>query len=227
LFRLATSARLQAFVPALVAALAVLLVAAIGFTQRSFFGTALEDYFHGFFFRSYPLFLFAVIYGAVRIVTAAVTEPGARRSLRTFSTPLALLLFLAASFYPTFGGIILRPGYMTGGMSFLRGQNATVAVVLGAGAAALAYGVALGLAVLIARLSFRFQWRGIGRLLLRFGALWLGALMLLAPGQLGFDVVGVWPAGPLVPSRAWAAACVVGLALLPHALSVAWTRPAV
>jgi hypothetical protein len=137
-----------------------------------------------------------------------------------------LLLFLAASFYPTFGGIVLRPGYMTGGMSFLRGQNATVAVVLGAGAAALAYGVALGLAVLIARLSFRVHWRGIGRLLLRFGALWLGALMLLAPGQLGFDVVGVWPVGPFVPARAWAAACVVGLALLPHALTVAWTRPA-
>src|SRR5215207_7844178 len=96
LHRLASSARLHAFVPTLVAAVAVLLVAAVGFTQRSFIGTALEEYFYGFFFRSYPLFLFAVIYGAVRIVTAAMTEPGAGKALRTFSTPLALLLFLAA-----------------------------------------------------------------------------------------------------------------------------------
>ncbi len=219
--RLGAASSPSALAPVIAAVLAVVLVAGVGFTERSLFGTALEDRFYGFFFRSYPLFLFAAVYGAARIVAAAVAEPGARKPLRAFTTPLAVLLFLAACFYPTFGGIVLRPGYMTGGMSFVRGQSATVSIVLGAGAAAFAYGAVLGVCVLLARLSLGFGWHKIGRVILRFGALWLGALVLLAPGRFGADLTGPWPAGPLSGLEAAAVACVVAVALLPHALAVA------
>ena len=144
--------------------------------------------------------------------------------MRTFSAPLAVLLFLAACFYPTFGGVILRAGYATGGMSFLRGQSAIVSIVLGAGAAALAYGTILGLCVVLARLSLRFRWRKAGRVALRFAALWVGAMVLLAPSRLGIDPVGTWPMGPLAGVFALKAAMIVLLALLPHAASVAATR---
>jgi hypothetical protein len=157
----------------------------------------------------------------------AVSEPGARKAVRAFSTPLALLLFLAACFYPTFGGVILRPGYITGGMSFLRGQSATVAVVLGAGAAAFAFGTILGLCGLTARLSLAFDRRKAGRVVVRFLTLWLGAVVLVAPPRLGTDPVGSWPMGPLNGSFALKTAAIAVLALLPHALAVAAGRPGI
>ena len=219
--RLVTVLAPHALVPIFAAVLAVVLVAGTGFTERSLIGTALEDRFYGFFFRSYPLFLFAAVYGAARIVSAAIADPGARKPLRAFSTPIAVLVFLAACFYPTFGGIILRPGYMTGGMSFVRGQSATIAIVLGAGAAAFAYAAVLGVCVVLARLTLGFGWRKAGRVVLRLTALWLGALILLAPARLGADLTGAWPAGPLSGLQAATIAGVVALALLPHAAAVA------
>jgi len=209
---------LKSLLPLLLAALAPLAVAATAFTERSFIGTALEDRFYGFFFRSYPLFLFAIVYGVARIVTAAVAEPGARRALRSFTAPIAVALFLAACLHPTFGGIVLRPGYMTGGMSFVRGQGGQVATVLGAGAAALVFSLVLGLAVAVATLRAGMSWRRLGRAVAGFLALWLGAVILLLPARWGLDPVGRWPAVPLPLAGAVEAAAWVALALAPHAL---------
>jgi hypothetical protein len=130
-----------------------------------------------------------------------------------------------ASVYPTFGGIILRPAFMTGAMAFVRGQSAFVSSVLGAGAGALIYGIVLGAGVLIARLRLGLRRQAFGTALLRFLALWIGAMVLLAPDRLGLDLLGVWPARPLSGLYALKAVAVVALAFLPHALVVAWTRP--
>jgi hypothetical protein len=209
---------MSALLPLLAASLSPLLVAAAGFTERSLIGTALEEHFYGFFFRSYPLFLFAVVYGSARIAVAAVTAPGTRRLLRSFTAPLALALFLLACLYPTFGGFVLRPGYMTGGMSFVRGQSGAAASILGAGAAALVYGLALGLCTALATLRLRPRWRALLGALASFLALWLGAAVLLLPGRFGFDITGPWPAAPLTLPLAWKAAGLVALALAPHAI---------
>ena len=40
---------MRAFIPVLIAVLSVLLVSGTGYTERRFFGTALEDYFFGLF----------------------------------------------------------------------------------------------------------------------------------------------------------------------------------
>jgi hypothetical protein len=209
---------MSAFLPLVVAALAPLLVAATGFTERTLIGTALEEYFYGFFFRSYPLFLFAVVYGTTRIAVTAVAAPGGRGVFRSFTAPLALALFLLACLYPTFGGFILRPGYMTGGMSFITGQSGLVASLLGAGAAALVYGLALGLATSLATLQVRLRWRSLGRAVAAFLALWLGAAILLGPARFGIDATGPWPAAPLPMPQALRAALAVALALAPHAV---------
>lgn len=212
---------MSALVPLLLAALAPLLVAAAGFTERSLIGTALEEHFYGFFFRSYPLFLFAVVYGAARIATAAVVAPGGTGALRSFTAPLAVALFLAVCLYPTFGGFVLRPGFMTGGMSFVRGQSGLAANLLGAGAAALVYGLALGLCTALATLRAALRWRALGPALAGFLALWLGAAILLLPARLGIDATGPWPAARLPMARAATAAAIVALALAPHALLAA------
>jgi hypothetical protein len=215
---------MRTFLPLILAALSPLLVAALGFTERSLFGTALEDVFYGFFFRSYPLFFFAIVYGVARIVTAA-TEPGQRRALRSFTTPIAVALFLVACLYPTFGGIVLRPGFMTGGVSFLQNVPALGAVVLGAGAAALVFALVIGIMSALARLQVRIGWRSVGRAALSFLALWLGGIILMAAPRYGFDPVAGWPMRPLSLAAGAKAAALVALALLPHALVLLARRP--
>jgi hypothetical protein len=208
-------------VPLLAALAAVALVAATGFTERSFFGTALEDWFYGFFFRSYPLFLFALVYGAAWIVAAAAA-PGARRGLRAFSTPVAVILLLASGLYPTFGGAILRSGFILGGMTFVRGGPAVAALALGSLAAAAAFGVALAIASLLARLSLRISPLVFFALLLRLAALWAGALLVLLSASAGFDAVGSWPVGPLAGLKILKTAFAVVLLVLPDTIVAAW-----
>jgi hypothetical protein len=206
-----------ALVPAALAVGAVLVTAALGLVQRSAFGTALEDRFYGFFFDRYPLFAFAVVYGAARIGLAAL-EPGPRRALRLAGGAFGLALFVLACFHPTFGGLVLRPAFMTGGMGFLTGQTMAGAYLMGAAAAAFAYGAALGLGVALARLRPRVGWRPLAWGAAGFLALWWGALVLGSPRALGLDWLGPWPRLPLAGSGALAAAGLVALAVAPHAL---------
>jgi hypothetical protein len=207
--------------PLLAALAAVALVAVTGFTERSFFGTALEDVFYGYFFRSYPLFLFALVYGAAWIIAAAAA-PGARRGLRAFSTPVAVILFLASGLYPTFGGAILRGGFILGGMTFARGAPAVASLMAGSLAAASAFGLALGLASLLARLSLRMSLRRIFAMLLRLAALWAGGTLVLLATSAGFDAVGFWPVGPLEGMPVLKTALAVVLLLLPDTIVAAW-----
>jgi hypothetical protein len=211
---------LEALVPVVVSLLGIALVWVTGLTERSFFGTVFEDHFYGFFFRSFPLLLFAMLYGAARIVTAAATEPGPRRGLRAFTTPVGVALFLVASLYPTFGGFVARPGFAAGAVSFQRGQSASVALVLGAGAAAFMFGLFMGLGVIIARLRLSLRWRALGGAVMSFLALWLGAVILLAAQRLDTGLLGNWPMMPLSSTSSLTIAGIVVLTLAPHALTV-------
>ena len=213
---------IRALVPVAAAALSAVLAALLGLSERSLVGTPVENQFYGFFLRHYPLFLFAVVYGAVRILVAAA-EPG-WRTLRAVTAPLALAGFAAASLYPTFGGMVLRAGYMAGGMSFLNGAPAALATLIGAGAAAFAFGAVLGACTILARARLRMGRRALGGAVLGFLALWLGAAVLALAPRLGIDPAAGFPAGPLRPAQGAAAAALVALALLPHALVVA-ARP--
>ena len=212
---------IRALAPLAAAALSAVLAALAGLSERSVVGTPVENQFHGFFLRHYPLFLFAVVYGAVRILVAA-SEPG-RRAVRAVTAPLALAGFAAASLYPTFGGVVLRAGYMAGGMSFLNGAPAALATLIGAGAAAFAYGAVLGACTILARARPRLRAgrRALAAAALGFLALWLGAAILALAPRLGIDPAAGFPAQPRRPAQGAAAAALIALALLPHALVVA------
>lgn len=203
--------------PLLLALACIALAALAGLTQRSLFGTPLEPYAYGFFLDRYPLFAFAIVYGAARIGLAAV-EPGPRRWPRFVGVPLGLALFLAACLHPTFGGLVIRPGYMAGSMAFVRNTPLPAAFALGALASALAYGLALGGGSALARWRLAIGWRPLGRGLLGLAALWWAALVLAAPRALGMDATAGWPAAAFAASAALTAAALVVLALLPHAL---------
>lgn len=212
---------MRALVPLLAAGLAVPAIPIAGLTQRSLLGTPFEDQFYGFFLDRYPLFLFAIVYGTFRIIASAILDPGRWRGLRVVAAPLALGLFLAACLHPTFGGLVLRAGFFTGGMAFLTGQTMAVAYALGAGAGAAVYGLALGTAIGIARLfagGGRISWRLLRVISAVFLALWWGGLVLGAPRALGLDPTAGWPGLPLSATAALVTAGLVVLAFLPHAL---------
>ncbi|CAA9313697.1 MAG: FIG00800068: hypothetical protein [uncultured Microvirga sp.] len=215
-------ALVRALTPLIVSLLSIVIVAATGLTTRSLFGTPLEDRFYGFFLDRYPLFLFAVCYGAAVIIAAAF-EPGWRWG-RMIAAPLGAAMFLALCLHPTFGGLVLRSGYMIGTVAFLSGVPTPAAVAAGAAASALVYGLALGLGVMLARLKRpRLAWGSLGRSIAAVLALWLGAVILAAPWALGMPSSG-WPARALTLEATLIGVAIVAMALLPHAATAAASR---
>lgn len=207
----------RGWVPLAVALAAVLVAALADLTQRALFGTVLEPYAYGLFLDRYPLFAFAIAYGGARIALA-VFEPGSRRWPRLLGAPLGLAFFLAACLYPTFGGLVIRAGYMAGSVAFLRNTPLSAALALGTIASALVYAGALGLGSAGARGRVRLGWRPLGRSLRDLAALWWAALVLASPRALGIDVTEGWPAVPFSGEAALRSGALVALALGPHAL---------
>lgn len=215
---------LRALAPLLIAVAAALAAGLLGLTRESPAGTALEPYVHGLFAERYPLFAFAILYGLARIAVEAAW-PGPRRILRAGLGLLGATLFLAACLHPTFGGLVLRSGFFSGGMSFLNGQTLTAAYLIGCGVAALVFGLALGTATVLARGQIVLTRRSLARALGSYLALWLGGALIAAPRALGWPLLADWPAAPLAPAGALAAAGLVAAALLPHALwAWVWDR---
>ncbi|WP_407521063.1 hypothetical protein [Methylobacterium oryzisoli] len=204
-----------AFLP-LAAALAALgLAGAAGLDQARVEAVGLGGWFYGFFLDLYPLYAFALVYGLARVIAVTVEAMDRPVPLRLVGAGIGLAALLALSLHPTFGGLVLRGGFMVGGMTFLNGAPMPLARALGALAAALVFALPLGLAGLVGGRRLKPGW--LGRGLLRLAALWW-ALGLLG---LGRAVVAGWPARPLTGPEMLAAAGLLAAAFLPHALLAA------
>jgi len=215
----------RAFGPVAVAILAVALAWLTGFSQRMVLPSVVEARFYGFFLDRYPLFSAAIVYGLARLVLGAARPGPAGPARRLVGSAIAVVLLLAVCLHPTFGGGVLRAGFATGGMAFLTGQTMPVAYGLGAAAAALVYGLVLGLGGLLATGSPRSDARwgrrlriGAGRMLARTLALWFAFAVLGLATAAG---LGAWPRRPLGAEEAGLAVALVVLAFLPHA-GLAW-----
>jgi hypothetical protein len=204
---------LAAVGPILAMLAALALVAVTGLSQRGFVPEALEPWIFGYFIGRYPLFAFALVYGLGHLARAAA-EPGPasvpRRVLFGLAGAAALL---AAGLYPTFGGLILRGAFATGGMAFLTHQPLWLAFGLGAAVGALLFGGVLGLFAVAANRPLRPRLRRIGFGALAFLALWFGAILIGLAGDLG---VGPWPRRAMRPEEAALAAGLLIAAALPH-----------
>ncbi|WP_244041568.1 hypothetical protein [Methylobacterium sp. J-030] len=194
--------------------LALALAAATGLSQRSVLPEAVEPWVYGYFAGRYPLFAFALIYGVAHLAHVAA-QPGPasvpRRTAFGLAGAAALLL---AGLYPTFGGVILRAGFATGGMAFLTHQPLWLAYALGAGVAAALFGGILGLSAIAANRPLRPRLKRIGAGTLAFLTLWFGAAVIGLSGSLG---LGPWPQRALRPDEAGPAALLLIMAALPHA----------
>lgn len=206
-----------AVLPWLAAVAAVLLLAASGLARRDLAGTALDDWFYGFFVDRYALFLFAIVYGVARILAAAAGNSAAGR-LRLLSLPAALVLFLGLCLFPTFGGLVLRAGFATGGVMFMSQQPLGLAYAGGTAAAAALYGLALGGSEALAAWRAPVTPGALARAGLALLALWWAAALLALPDAAAVGTLAAWPGRLPGPATGPLAALLVGAALLPHAL---------
>ncbi|WP_194075087.1 hypothetical protein [Methylobacterium durans] len=216
---------LVAFAPLVAALLAAALVAATGFDQGTALPPALQARFYGFFLDQYPLFAFAIVYAAARILAVALGPGPASVPRRVVGCVFGLALVLAASLHPTFGGLVLRAGFATGGIGFLNQLPFWLAYALGSAAAAAMFGTALGLAVLVTNRGQRPRegwWRAIrsnvASVLLRFLALWVGFAVLGLAREAG---VGFWPRRPLSIPQFGILAGLLVTGLFPHSVITA------
>ena len=211
----------EAAAPAAAVLLALAVIATSGLSRRSGVPDILEPYAYGYFIDRYPFFVFALIYGAARIV-AACAAPGPGGSVRRTVFALAGVVILGlAGLYPTIGGLILRGGYATGGMAFLTGQPLWIAYALGAAVPAMMLAGIVGLTIIAANRSLRPRWRRVGWGALSFLCLWFGAAMIGLAHQVGF---GPWPARAMTGHEAGIAAGLLLIAMAPHSLLVALRR---
>lgn len=216
------SAILVAAAPLIAALAALSAVFVTGFDQSTPVPAEIESRFYGFFLDHYPLFAFAIVYALVRVIAVALA-PGPSSSLRrVLGAFIGLGLVLALSMHPTFGGLVLRGGFMTGGMAFLNQIPMMAAYALGAAVAASAFGLAMGLGVLIAgqparehAARLRRFGRGLAGLLSRFVALWYALAVLGFARTIG---LGPWPRRPLDAGDTVLVAICLLAAFLPHVL---------
>ncbi|MBE7247804.1 MAG: hypothetical protein INR63_22900 [Actinomycetospora chiangmaiensis] len=191
------------------------LAAATGLSQRSALPEAVEPWIYGYFAGRYPLFAFALVYGVAHLARVAA-GPGPASVPRRLAFGLAgAVVLLLAGLYPTFGGLMLRAGFATGGMAFLTHQPLWLAYTLGAGVAAALFGGLIGLFASAANRPLRPRLRRFGAGALAFLTLWFGAGVIGLSGSLG---LGVWPQRALHPDEALRAAILLIVAALPHAI---------
>ena len=218
--------------PLVAALIALAGVALAGLSQRSALPPDVSAYAYGFFLDRYPLFAFAIAYGLVRVLAAAATPGAASLVRRALGVVVGWVLLLALSFYPTFGGLVLRGGFMTGGAAFLNGLPLWLAYALGAAVSALAFSTAMGTGASLAgpwRARGGGGWarrvgRAVGRGLVRFLALWFAAAILGFARDAG---LGPWPRRAMEGSEAARAAALLVLACLPHVALVVGERVSV
>ncbi|WP_457106711.1 hypothetical protein [Methylobacterium sp. P5_C11] len=196
---------------AMLAALAI--VALTGMSQRDAVPEALEPWIFGYFIGRYPLFAFALVYGLGHLARVAAGSGPASVPRRVLFGLAGAVALAAAGLYPTFGGLILRGAFATGGMAFLTHQPLWLAYGLGAGIAAALFGGILGLFAIAANRPLRPRLRRVGFAALAFLALWFGAALIGLAGDLGF---GPWPRRALRADEAGLAALLLVAAALPH-----------
>jgi len=175
---------------------------------------------HGFFFNAFAPLLFLIVYGVTRIVVVALAEPSELALARFVTAPLAVAALLAATLYPTFGGIVARSAFVIGGMVFVEGLPLAAALPLGVAVAAVPFGIVMGLGIIGVRLALRRGWRDFGIALLRYLAFVFAGLVLLLPIWTGAQLFGDWPVWPMTLGEGAALGLATFVALLPHALIV-------
>ncbi|QCI63730.1 hypothetical protein [Phreatobacter stygius] len=193
-------AAIGALVPLVVTLGAIVATYVTGTTARSIETAVGSPYLiFGFFADRFPALAFAIIFVLVRLLVVAIVATRPNILFRLLLLIPAVLLVLVAALYPTFGGIIARPGFMGGGFSMLDGRitGADAGFLLGGAISGVMLGLVTGFARGLIDWSWGFTWGRLARVILAFVAYAaLGAV--LAWGWATFERAGaLFPRAPL------------------------------
>lgn len=218
----ATARRVLGWTPWTVAVVATLVAGLSGLHSRGLIGTPVEPWAFGYFVERFPLAAALLVYAAARLVLLASIPPGPSRLLRlAILLPIALLVVLVPMLWPTFGGLVVRAAYFTGGMAFLQGGPLIGAWPIGAIVSGTMLGLFMGLAAWLVLLRADLGWRPALGGLARLAALWWAALVVALPAASGIAFTGEWPIWPMTLTQTLSATALVAIALAPHAAAVA------
>jgi hypothetical protein len=200
-----------------VAGLIITGMAAIDFARSEVLG----PWTYGFFFTTFAPFLLAIAYAVARIAALALFGPVRSRLLAILVAPFAVALAIVACTWPTFGGLIVRPGFVAGGVALLQQMDPQIGLILGAIVAGLVFALVLGLASLLVGLSASLRFGALVKAMLRGLLLTIPPLALVLAPKAGIIPGGTWPKTALGLADGAILAAMACLAFLPHALASA------
>lgn len=218
-------AAIGALAPVVVTVAAVIATYATGLTAGAVEAAVQSPYLIlGYFAERFPALAFAVVFVLMRLVVVAFVARRPNILLRLLLLVPAFALVLAAALYPTFGGIIARPGLMGGGLSIVEGQiaGADAGLLVGGAISGVMLGLVAGLARAIVDWSWGFAWGRLMRLV----------LALLAYAIMGAALAWGWATleqghalFPRAPLRLIETVGLIGLVIVataPQVLIAAW-----
>lgn len=154
-------AAVGALFPLVVTLVAAVWVYAVGATSRTVEAAFDSPWLIlGVYADRFPVLAFAVVFAIARLFVLIFVAQRPMILLRlVFFVPAALLV-LAATLYPTFGGIVARPGFIGGGFSLMNSAvaGAEAGFLLGGAIAGVMLGLVTGLARALIDWSWGFTW---------------------------------------------------------------------
>jgi hypothetical protein len=189
-----------ALVPLVIVLIAIIWTSVTATTTRTI-ETAVDSpwLIFGVFADRFPVLAFAVIFVLTRLIVTVFVVRRPNILFRLILLIPALALVLAAALYPTFGGLIARPGFIGSGFSLINSaiSGAPAGYLVGGAIAGVMLGLVTGLARMIIDWSWGFTWgKPIRAILALIAYAAMGAI--LAWGWATLSAAGaLFPRGPL------------------------------
>ncbi len=154
-------AAIGALFPLVVTLVAVVWTYAAGITSRTIESAVDSPWLIlGIYADRFPVLAFAIVFVIARLFVLVFVAQRPMILLRLILLVPAAALVLAATLYPTFGGIVARPGFIGGGFSLMNSAvtGAEAGFLLGGAIAGVMLGIVTGLGRALMDWSWGFTW---------------------------------------------------------------------
>lgn len=193
-------AAIGALFPLVVTLVAVVWTYATGVTSRTIESAVDSPWLIlGIYADRFPVLAYAIVFVIARLFVLIFVARRPMILLRLVLFVPAVALVLAATLYPTFGGIVARPGFIGGGFSLVNSAvtGAGAGFLLGGAIAGVVLGFVTGLARALIDWSWSFTWgKPLRALLALLAYAFMGAS--LAIGWSALSAAGaLFPRAPL------------------------------
>jgi hypothetical protein len=150
-----------AMIPLLITLVTVAWTYATGTTSRTIEAAVDSPWLiFGIYADRFPVLAFAIVFVIARLFVLIFVAQRPMILLRLILFVPAVALVLAATLYPTFGGVVARPGFLGGGFSLMNSaiSGAEAGFLVGGAIAGVMLGLVTGLARALMDWSWGFTW---------------------------------------------------------------------